>query len=150
MATTPLVCNIAPVIQVNQPVTSSIPAIPTPGPDISSILATLNALKLAVEKLSGQSPGPNSWYGAGNALTPASSAGGGPSSGSKAQQQQQQTQNNANKPQGAKGRWTEISRQTATVRVTNPNDNTQYVDVLRINQLVFQDSVTGEVWTWNR
>jgi hypothetical protein len=50
------------------------------------------------------------------------------------------------------GRWVELpgSRVTATVRIYNPSDKTQYIDVLRINQLTMGDSITGEKWIWNR
>ncbi len=46
--------------------------------------------------------------------------------------------------------WVETGRVTELVRVFNPNDHTQYVDVERINQLVMADKVTGQVWEWNR
>jgi hypothetical protein len=46
------------------------------------------------------------------------------------------------------GRWTEAVRVTSTVKITNPNDNTQYVMVKQITQLIMIDSVTGETWTW--
>lgn len=46
--------------------------------------------------------------------------------------------------------WVEISRVNETVKVTNPNDDSQYVEVQRINKLVMQDQKTGQKWTWNR
>ncbi len=59
-------------------------------------------------------------------------------------------------PQGTSGspskpaRWTEASRSTGTVRIYNPDDKTQFVDVEQINQLTMKDGVTGESWSWNR
>ena len=57
---------------------------------------------------------------------------------------------NQKKKNNKVGKYIEVDRQTAQVRITNPQDSNQYVDVLRINSLTFQDSVTGEKWTWNR
>ncbi len=60
----------------------------------------------------------------------------------------QRAQNNRNQPKT--GRWVEQSRSVSTVRVKNPKDPEQYVDVERINALVLRDTVTGELWTWKR
>lgn len=49
-----------------------------------------------------------------------------------------------------KQQWVEFSRVTETVRVTNPSDSSQFVDVQRINQLRMIDKVTGFTWEWNR
>jgi len=46
--------------------------------------------------------------------------------------------------------WRETGRVTEMVRVFNPTDHTQYVDVERINRLTMADQVTGQVWEWNR
>jgi hypothetical protein len=35
--------------------------------------------------------------------------------------------------------WSEVSRTTSTVRVTNPTDPTQFVDVARVDSLHLQD-----------
>jgi len=48
------------------------------------------------------------------------------------------------------GRWQEVSRVEKRVRVENPNDSDQYVEIDRINQLKMRDTVTGEEWVWNR
>ena len=42
---------------------------------------------------------------------------------------------------------TEIARVTETVRVFNPDDETQYVDVLRITSLTTRNDRTGETVT---
>lgn len=41
------------------------------------------------------------------------------------------------------------ARTTKTVRVTNPDDSTQFVDVEQINSLTFKNS-NDETWTWKR
>lgn len=41
-------------------------------------------------------------------------------------------------------------RVTEQVRLTNPNDSTQFVDVVRINKLVMRNENTGELWVWER
>lgn len=46
--------------------------------------------------------------------------------------------------------WTEDSRVTETVRVTNPQDENQYVDVERINSLSMKNRDTGQTWKWKR
>ena len=45
--------------------------------------------------------------------------------------------------------WVEDSRTTQVVRVYNPNDKSQWVDVERINNLTFVDQDTGGVWQWS-
>lgn len=43
--------------------------------------------------------------------------------------------------------WQEVSRNTETVRIHNPDDKTQYVDIDRITYVVFASSV-GTTLTW--
>ncbi len=52
--------------------------------------------------------------------------------------------------QNGGGNWIELKRVTATVRVSNPQDDSQFVDIEQINQLVMVDRVTGATWVWNR
>lgn len=47
-------------------------------------------------------------------------------------------------------RWSEVSRATEKVRVYNPTDRQQYVDIERINGFVMRDAVTGNTWEWKR
>lgn len=54
-----------------------------------------------------------------------------------------------NTPAPPQTTFTEISRATKTVRITNPNDPTQFIDVERISSLTLKDSQTGETWGWN-
>jgi hypothetical protein len=46
--------------------------------------------------------------------------------------------------------FTEVGRDTEKVRVTNPNDDSQYVDIERINRLTMRNNNTGELWVWYR
>jgi hypothetical protein len=45
-------------------------------------------------------------------------------------------------------RWPEKERVTAIVRIFNPEDDSQWVDVLRIQKLVMEDQITGDLWVW--
>jgi len=45
-------------------------------------------------------------------------------------------------------RWVERERTVQNVRIFNPNDNSQYVDVVRIVKLIMEDVITGELWWW--
>lgn len=44
--------------------------------------------------------------------------------------------------------WQEIKRNVITVRVFNPKDQEQWVDVERITNLVFQDKSTDALFQW--
>lgn len=45
-------------------------------------------------------------------------------------------------------RWLEKYRITQPVRIFNPNDNSQWVDVMQIVKLVMEDQITGDLWAW--
>lgn len=45
-------------------------------------------------------------------------------------------------------RWQEIKRNTIVMRVFNPQDQQQWVDVERITNLVFQDRSTNALFQW--
>ena len=45
-------------------------------------------------------------------------------------------------------RWLEKERSTNIVRITNPEDEEQWVDVERIERLVMEDQITGDLWIW--
>lgn len=45
-------------------------------------------------------------------------------------------------------KWQEIHRVVTPVRIFNPNDSSQWVDVERIASLTFQDQTTGGLWNW--
>lgn len=46
-------------------------------------------------------------------------------------------------------RWVETNRVTTPVRIFNPNDKEQWVDVERISNLEFQDQATDGYFNWN-
>lgn len=48
------------------------------------------------------------------------------------------------------GRWQEANRVSETVKIKNPDDENQFVEVKRINELTMRDSQTGETWVWKR
>jgi hypothetical protein len=121
------VCLIPTVTQVPPPAAVGLPAIPVPEPNFPSVVNTLVAMKQAIEQLSGQN---NNVKGGSNGF--------------------QIKNNKKQQKKPPQGRWVETNRVTAPVRIFNPTDQSQYVDVLRINQLTFTDNVTGETWIWNR
>ena len=47
-------------------------------------------------------------------------------------------------------RWSQDKRVTETVKVTNPADPSQFVEIQRIKSLTMKDGRTGETWVWNR
>lgn len=64
----------------------------------------------------------------------------------------QNVNNTTNLTSGKSGDFKEISsaRTTKTVRVYNPDDKEQFVDVKQITGLVFLDGVTGRTLTWQQ
>lgn len=119
------VCHIPPnTPPITQPGPRAIGTIPDPGPTIESLLATVRALKLAIEKMSGQARFDNGTDGFGR------------------------------KPDPNKGssQWFERSRVEEKVKVYQNNDPStgNYVEIERINRLVMADRNTGQTWTWSR
>ena len=45
-------------------------------------------------------------------------------------------------------RWVETNRVTTKVRIFNPNDNSQWVDVERISNLTFTDRSNNDKFNW--
>ncbi len=48
------------------------------------------------------------------------------------------------------GEEVEVKRTTETIRVRNPQDSEQYVDIERINTLDMKNKTTGDTWVWKR
>lgn len=48
------------------------------------------------------------------------------------------------------GDYKEVNRVSEVVRVVNPDDKDQYIDVKRINYVVMKDKKTGSKWVWKR
>jgi hypothetical protein len=113
----------------NQPSGPALQAIPELQQSMEGMYNTVAALVQVVRGLSGQTPKQSSAIPKGSKANTSKT---------------QQTQKKENT-----GRWSEASRVTSTVKITNPNDDTQYVMVNQITQLIMVDSVTGEQWVWN-
>jgi hypothetical protein len=47
-------------------------------------------------------------------------------------------------------RWSQASRTTERVKITNPADQSQFVEIERIKALTMKDQITGETWVWKR
>lgn len=45
--------------------------------------------------------------------------------------------------------WKEKKRVTEVVKVYNPDDKTQFIEVERINQLVMEDKKNNQTWEYN-
>jgi hypothetical protein len=127
MPTEAPVCHLPPIVDVPQPAPTTLPAIPQATSDPESLLAAIQALTAGYNQLAGMLD------------------------------QRPQSVNGVDGQPGAPGQkgksggnWTEQSRQVKTIRVFNPNDKTQFVDVQVINQLVMIDQSTSKTWTWNR
>ena len=88
------------------------------------MLAAIQALTLGYNLLSGQQPGRDG------------------AAGSDGQPGQSDSKKN--------GAWKEDDRQVGKIRVTNPDDDSQFVDVEVINRLVMKNQTTGETWVWTR
>lgn len=129
----------APVCHVNtsnvplkQPPPVQLPSIPVPTANLQSLLATVQVLKKIVERLAGQiQTTPPGQVGAVTPRVQTTPAGGAGSNRG-----------------GTSARWTVVDQQTEKVKVTNPQDSSQFVIVQRTTRLVLQDSVTGEQWVY--
>lgn len=102
--------------------TNTMKAIPIAEPNMRSLVATVNALRDMVHRLSGQDQ-----------------SGQGQGTGLKAPQEKQKVQ------------WTEQKRTVKKERIYQNNDKTSenWVEVEHINSLTMVDKNTGQTWTWN-
>lgn len=125
MANAP-VCNISVNEVINQPPGVKLPSIPQ-ATDLPSALSAIQAMTDMLNILVGNIPNTRGQPGrAGQAGQPGKN------------------------PKNSIGRFTEVSgsRVTEKVKVTNPQDSSQFVEVERINKVVMRDNVTGEQWIW--
>lgn len=116
------VCHIPPVVPKSITTPNNLPGVPIAQPNLASLTDTVNRLRQLVLILSGQQgvDGPQAF---GNNIKP---------------------------DKDKKGTWIEQSRQTETVKVYNPDDRTQFVEIERVNRLVMNNKDTGQRWTWDR
>jgi hypothetical protein len=109
---------------VSQPAQQQTPSIP-PANDLQSLIYAVQMLTQGYNQLTGRN---------GN--------------------NQNQTKNNTPRPPNKPklGRFVEFKqgRVTSTVKVYSKQDPSTFVEVKQINAMTFQDSVTGEIWTWGR
>jgi hypothetical protein len=109
----------------------------TPPNDLNSAIQAIIQLQLAVKQLTNQlgnlQPIVNNIFKLG---------GGGFQS---SQNQKNQKKPPPQKPLG----FTQLSRDTEQVKVSNPNNPNQFVMVNQTKRLVMQDMNTGGLWTWN-
>jgi hypothetical protein len=104
----------------DQPTTPTLMAVPEVDGTSQGLENTVAALVYNVRQLSGQKPDTGS---------------------NSASTKKQPTK-------GQTGRFVEISRATQSVTVSDPTSGAS-VTFEQITQLVMQDTVTGEQWTWN-
>lgn len=128
---------------------------PPQAAQIQAMVLTINSLANAVNAITGRGAGPNNLD-----LQMPGPGFGGTRIGGVNFPNSRDPQNKSNKPQNPKqqqqkkqtktkhGVFKEVSRSTKKVRVYNPQDKTQYVDVKQITSLVMRNSVTGDTWQW--
>jgi hypothetical protein len=108
---------------VSQPIQPQTPSI-TPAYDLQSLLQAVQQLTQGYNQLTGRT-----------------------------NNNQSQPKNNMPQPPKPKiGRFIEQkpARVVSTVKVYSKQDPSVFVEVKQINAMTFQDSVTGELWTWGR
>lgn len=117
---TPTVCHIPGLTPPQQPTGPAFLPVPE-AHDLPSLIQAVNAIRQNLQRLQNQN-------------TPLGKGG--------------QSKNTPTKP----NRWTEDpgSRVTTKVRVTNPNDSTQFVDVEQVTSIGMKDGITGDMWKWTR
>lgn len=116
----------------NQPGPPQLPAIPSYDGTPGSLQGTIDALVTATRAMAGQNVAANN-------------------KGNTSQQSGNTAKSTTNsKKKDGGGRFTEVSRVTKTVKISNPDDDTQYVMVEQITKLIMQDNVTKEQWVWSR
>lgn len=119
-------CNVRIDEPPGSPVGKTVPTIPMAN-DLASALAAIDAIRRWIA--SQQQPPRTREGGNGN---------GGGGIIPKPQKQ----------PKPQVGRWNEVHRSTKTVKIRNPDNADQFVEVEQITQLTMKDSLTGEKWIW--
>lgn len=120
------VCHIPPANPTTtQPGPKPLPGIPQPTPTLEGLLATVQALKTVIERITNQNTLDN---GFSNGFT------------------------RKPDPNDRKVQWVEQARVTEKVKVYQNNDPStgNFVEVERINKLTMADKNTGQTWVWDR
>lgn len=117
------VCHIVPDQPIQQPSPLNLPSIPPAQPSIASLVQTVNAMRQTILVLTGQQ---------GSQGRPGAPG--------------------ANGQNAAKGQWAENkqARITEKVKIYDPNDSTQFVEVDRVNAIQMVNKDTGQTWVWSR
>lgn len=123
------ICHVPVPTPIDQPDGVQNPSIPI-AVDFQSALAAINAMRLILMRLAALQPRFDGHGGGGR--------GGGPKQPSKQE------------PKKKQGRFNEVKRVTKKEKVYNPQDKEQFVEVERMQELIMQDSITGEQWIWKR
>ncbi len=132
------VCHVSVDEVLTQPPARKLAYIP-PATDLQSALRAIEALRQNILVLTGQLAAQRptiAFFSQGGAAGTGSQVAGARPSNSKPGSNPDQ------------GRWIEQSRTTEVKRITNPDDESQFVDVQQINRLTMQDTVTGELWVF--
>ena len=124
------VCHIKPPVPAGDPDAVDAEYLPE-ARDMASLIALANALRRTALRSRG------GFWGAGHGGTAVPLPPGGTGGTPKEEKKKQ-------------GRWAEQSRQTEKVKITNPDDPSVFVEIERINQIIWKDNVTGETFLWNR
>jgi hypothetical protein len=135
MANAP-VCNVTPPAPISTPLSKLIASIPV-ATDLPSALNALNAIRNVLNVQNNAIPPNNKvvWKGLTTKPEPSKPTGNKPANPSNGQKQSGFTQSNI---------------VTKLVKVTNPNDSTQFVMVNQIVGLTMTNPVTGEQWQWSQ
>lgn len=114
------ICHIPPNVNPPSQSPNAIPSIPPAQPNLASLTATVNALRQVIMIISGQQGAPGA-QGAQGKAAPA-------------------------------GSWTQQSISSSKVKIYQNNDPTtgNFVEVDRVDKLVFGNDATKQTWTYNR
>ena len=130
MGTVAPVCNVNVRQPVVQPSPPALPAIPI-ATNLATAIQAINVMRQAINTMNNNIP-PNNQNNQNTIMN-----------GFTTKQDQQQ-----NTPQ--KSGFVQVSVVKNTVRITNPDNPDQYVDVEQITGLTMQNAVTGQSWTWSQ
>ena len=130
MGTVAPVCNVNVPQPVVQPSPPALPAIPV-ATNLATAIQAINVMRQTINTMNNNIP-PNNQNNQNTNIN-----------GFTTKQNQQQ-----NTPQ--KSGFVQVSVVKNTVRITNPDNPDQYVDVEQITGLTMQNPVTGQSWTWSQ
>ena len=122
--------------------------------DLKIMANAINTIRQAIAGITNRGAAPNNsgsigqFGGLGG---PTVGGGGFPNSPQQKTQNPQQPSTQKQKQQKKQGGGlVEIDRTVKKVRIFNPDDKTQYVDVNQITALTLKDPVTGMTWKWSQ